>query len=504
MSVAIVRDQQLEYSREAPFHPGALYPEYPFGQTGPENGCYWAIRELFRLLGLDRAGFGQASWNPLGEVIKPGDHVFIKPNFVRHYNGVGGTEPLITHGSVIRAVLDYAFIALEGSGEITIGDAPYLDADFAAIARLTGTGQIVEYYRSQGIRIGLADLRQYRGHVRLIGGLSKEVLPGDRRGYSTVDLKTDSDHHGLASDCGKFRNGYYDLREMQRHHSGERHEYCIANSILDADVVINVPKLKTHSKAGMTCALKNLIGINGLKDWLPHHRAGSAEAGGDDYPCRDPRKDLLARLRDGQVVSSSLPRIAPLRALSAGLLLSKKVVPFRDGFEAGGWHGNDTIPRTISDLNRILFYADKRGVMQATPQRKTFVLVDGIVAGQREGPLVPEPKKCGVLVAGTNPVEVDLACSRLMGYDYRKMPVFKYCMQAHKYPLFTGAPESIEVLAQGCSSFHGVYKAHNCGFEPAAGWKGHIEYEETEPGSRDAIPNAPLSVSPVPTDTRRK
>ena len=497
MKVGIIKNDQIDYCREAPFHPAERYPEYPFESTGESNSCYGAVRELFRLLGMDRDHFGTAGWNPLGEVIKPGDHVFIKPNFVRHYNNVGGIEPLITQGSVIRAVLDYVYLALRGSGTITIGDSPYLDADFNSIVRQTALDRIAGFYKDQGISVQVTDLRYYRGHVRLIGGIEREMLPGDSRGYSEIDLKEDSDHHAISGDCEKFRNGYYDRREMLKHHNLEHNEYCIANSILDADVIINMPKLKTHSKAGMTCALKNLVGINGLKDWLPHHRTGSAETGGDDYPDSDARKDLLAQLRDGQVSSDSLLHIMPLRAVSALLLLSKKLVPFKDGLEAGGWHGNDTIPRTISDLNRILFFADKHGRMTGKQQRKMFVVVDGLVAGEREGPLVPLPKRAGVLVAGHNPVEVDLICSRIMGFDYRKMPTFKYAMQVHKYQLCHRKPESIEIASEQCNSFNGVFEAYNCSFEPASGWKGFIEHSEGEscPGQ---IKAAPLPMTTVP------
>jgi hypothetical protein len=172
----------------------------------------------------------------------------------------------------------------------------------------------------------------------------------------------------------------------------------------------------------------------------------------------------------------------PFRVASALLLLSKKVAPFKDGFDAGGWHGNDTIPRTISDLNRILFYADKHGRMADGKQRKMFVVVDGIVAGEREGPLVPGPKRCGVLVAGYDPVETDLVCSRIMGFDYRKMPTFRYAMQAHKYPLYDGKPESIEIRSGRCSTFDGISQAYDCDFEPAAGWKGFIEYRSDRQG----------------------
>ncbi len=170
--------------------------------------------------------------------------------------------------------------------------------------------------------------------------------------------------------------------------------------------------------------------------------------------------------------------IMPLRAMSAMLTLSKKVMPFRDVCEAGGWHGNDTIPRTISDLNRILVYADKQGRMAEEPQRKVFTVVDGIVAGQKEGPLIPEPVRCGVLVAGHCPVEVDLVCSSIMGFDYKKMPVFRHAMSDHKYPLFRGEPGHIRIASDRCHTFADVYDRYNCGLVPAAGWKGHIEYTE--------------------------
>jgi uncharacterized protein (DUF362 family) len=500
MTIAIVKDGQIDYCREAPFHPAGGYPEYPFRHTGKCNTTYAAVRELFRLAGMDESYYGSASWNPLGEIIRPGDHVLIKPNFVRHYNKVGGIEPLITHGSVIRAVLDYASLALQGTGKITIADAPYLDADFGEIVRLTGVDLIAEYYRDMGIEVGIADLRHYRGKVRLAGGLAKQTLPGDPLGYSVVDLKGDSDLRPIIGDCDKFRNGYYSRREMRRHHNPERNEYCIANTVLDADVVLNLPKLKTHSKAGMTCALKNAIGINGRKDWLPHHRAGSAEEGGDDYPGRDLRKGLLAKLRDEQAASRHLPYIMPLRAMSALLHLSKKAVPFRDACEAGGWHGNDTIARTIADLNRILVYADKQGRMAEEPQRKVFTVVDGIVAGEREGPLNPEPKRCGVLVAGHCPVEVDLVCSRIMGFDYTKMPVFRHTMSDHRYPLFRGEPMQIPVASDHCHTFADVYDTFNCGLEPAAGWKGHSEYESVL-REKTAV-TLPYTPQPIPAVLR--
>ena len=283
---------------------------------------------------------------------------------------------------------------------------------------------------------------------------------------------------------------------MIRHHNREKNEYCISASVLDADVVISVPKLKTHAKTGISCALKNLIGINGAKDWLPHHRAGPAEKGGDEYVRRDLRKETFVRLKEEMVATDSLLRILPLRALSVALILSRNVIPFNDPCLQGSWHGNLTIPRTIVDMNKILLYADRDGIMRDTPQRRQFILVDGIVAGEKEGPMTPEARRCGVLVAGTNPVEVDAVCSSIMGFDYRKIFTITRALNARRYELFRGQVQDIEVIADRCKTFEEVYDAYNCALVPPAGWKGHIEHEPATPASSpEAKPVTPLLVA---------
>ena len=74
------------------------------------------MREIFRLLELDVEHFGEASWNPLGFLISPGDKVVIKPNLIRESHIIRKAEwqQIVTHGSIIRAVIDYALIALRG------------------------------------------------------------------------------------------------------------------------------------------------------------------------------------------------------------------------------------------------------------------------------------------------------------------------------------------------------------------------------------------------------
>jgi len=40
------------------------------------------IESLFYFLGLDRKNYGKPDWNPLGELIHPGNHIVLKPNFL--------------------------------------------------------------------------------------------------------------------------------------------------------------------------------------------------------------------------------------------------------------------------------------------------------------------------------------------------------------------------------------------------------------------------------------
>jgi len=114
------------------------------------------------------------------------------------------------------------------------------------------------------------------------------------------------------------------------------------------------------------------------------------------------------------------------------------------------------------------------------PARRFFIVVDGIVAA-KGGPKKPGFKRCGVLAAGYNPVAVDLVCSRIMGFDYRRMPMFGHAMNAKTYKLFEGSAGDIEIMSERCKRFEDVYGAFNCGFVPAKGWKGHIEYAGPEP-----------------------
>src|SRR5438552_1696607 len=147
--VAIARAREASYPTPCPFHPEQAYPEYPFGAANisAPNPVYEAVRQGLALLGLDRPRYGTREWNPLGDVVAPGDKVVIKPNFVMHYNHGGGPlEAVVTHPSVLRAVIDYVSIALQGRGRIVVADAPQSDCRFDILRRELTLDALFAFY----------------------------------------------------------------------------------------------------------------------------------------------------------------------------------------------------------------------------------------------------------------------------------------------------------------------------------------------------------------------
>lgn len=489
--VAVCRDERIRsYPRVAPFNPSEPYPEYPFGSeqlSSEPNLVYGAIRTLLHVLGMDDENYGTADWNPLGEVITPGDTVVIKPNLVIDRHALGGTvDSIITHASVIRAVLDYAFLALRGSGRIVIADAPQADADFERLMAHTQLGAIRDLYRRHtGLDICVIDLRQLRFQYTdgILASGSRFALPGDPLDYTIFDLGSKSELDDLER-LDRLYGADYDRRETMEHHRRGKHEYCIANSVLSADVVISIPKLKTHRKGGVTLNLKNAIGINGNKNYLPHFRIGTPDDGGDEYESLSSQQRMIwfsRRLLTDRLlvkpsrVKESAYRLARAvyRAIRPVLIGSKQPARVPGG---GSWYGNDTIWRTILDINKILIYGNRDGRLLDVPQRRLFSVIDGIVGGEGDGPLTPDPKLCGLVVGGLNPVLVDVGAVRTMGFDLLKIPQYRNLCRLTTHRLTDVDMDSIDIryyqIPDGTQSSRDSIVMH---FEPPPGWKGHIE-----------------------------
>ena len=484
--VGIIKTSLAEYPKAKPFHPSEAFPEYRFGHLSAEpNVVYRGFRDLLMILRLDETNIGTKHWNPLGEFIKPGNNVVIKPNFVmdRHVGG-GDYDCVVTHGSLIRAVLDYVLIALKSQGSVTVADAPMIDNDFQRIVERTGIDAVVSYLSRHGIQVKLCDLRAENVELRDGLILRRFKLAGDPAGYARIDLAEASEFSEVAPLYRKYRGSDYDSQETFRHHNKRVNEYLLSKTVLNSDVFINMPKLKTHKKIGVTLNLKNLIGINGDKNWIPHYRIGSPNRDGDEFNSRSVFRHMESLLKDKfKETVFQMSEAGSKANLFVARMLRKSHKAVIDHtnltkIRAGGWYGNDTIWRSVLDLNKILLYADRAGVMHERQQRRFFSVIDGIVGGEGDGPVLPVPKRSGVLLAGYNPLAVDICATRLMGYDYKTFAQFERALGLKKYQLMS---KDVRTITSISNLEEWADILHRSGtmlqFLPATGWEGKIEVE---------------------------
>lgn len=417
-----------------------------------------------------RAGLGEAlsalgaTWR---DFIHPGDRVLLKPNLIRqsHTQRPQQWEQIITHGTVIEAAACFAAEALDGRGRITIADGPQTDSDFDAIEARVGLRALARRLTTSypGIDVEVIDLRRERW--RTVGGtvIERTRLPDAPGGYTEVDLGSHSLFHGRDAD---FYGADYDSAFTQQHHLGDRQAYLLARLALDADVFINLPKLKTHKKVGITVSLKNLVGINGDKNYLPHFTMGNAGEGGDEFPATVAGGGLQSRaIRTFKRVALAVPSVAavvgPVVKRTGEALWGRTDEVVR----SGNWHGNDTAWRMVLDLNRILLHYDGSGARRTKPLRYLSI-VDGIIAGEGNGPMETDPVEAGLILVGSNPAAVDLVAATVMGFDWKKIPMVREAFAPHALPIADFRPEEIQVLPEIGEPFR---------FRPHFGWRGAIE-----------------------------
>jgi uncharacterized protein (DUF362 family) len=132
-----------------------------------------------------------------------GKRVLLKPNMVEYERGT----IINTHASVVAAAADAALRA--GAREVVVGEGPGHRRDTEYL--LTATG-LYDHLRDLKLRF--------------------------------VDLNHDDVRRV------PLRSRFMDLPDI-----------ALPVSVLDADIVVSLPKLKTHHWAGMTCGMKNLFGV---------------------------------------------------------------------------------------------------------------------------------------------------------------------------------------------------------------------------------------------------
>lgn len=475
----------------APWHPQENYPELAFriaeGASEERNTAFAAVRNALIGLGLDPENVGSPEWNPIRSLIREGGTVVLKPNFIRHWNPASeedsgaSVDSVITHGSIVRAAAEYAFLAVGPDGRVVIAEAAQQDCDFDQIREMTGLDSIQAYFRERhDFELEVVDLR--REQVTFEDGIitSRKTLPGDPLGYRAVDLGEKSFFTDSGLDPNLFRGADYDPGPTSEHHSNGRNAYLLSETVLTADLIINLPKLKTHKKTGVTLALKNMVGINGDKNWLPHHSAGAVDQGGDEFPGRAP----VDRMRSW-LVEMSRGLLKTGRATGLARLYRRVETSVRgdDFIRSGNWYGNQTTWRMCADLNRCVYFSDSQTLNReaSETQRCVLTILDGLVAGEGNGPLAPRDVPLGVVLASVDPIALDLAAIRLMNFDPERIPKVREFMRAGFLRVSeVRNPSDVEIgepKEQGgsCEVYALDDLSSEFTFVPHPGWVGHIE-----------------------------
>ncbi len=475
-------DKKIDYPSSAEyFSPSVSYPEYPFFKVSNEdNKIYDIVRNGLYRLGYDAANFGKKNWNPLKEIIKQGDTVLLKPNWVMHENPekkYHDMECLVTHPSFIRVMIDYVVIALKavGGGRIILGDAPMAQCHFDELIKKVHYDTLIEFYQEQGINLEIKDLRGC-------------TFDDNKNKFGVNNVTMSSENEGVIVDVTKFSafNDFskeqinslkapkLDPSKMRKHHTENAHEYSIHKEILAADVIINLPKPKSHRKAGMTACCKNFIGANVRKDLLPHLTYGSIQEHGDAY--QNPNilltlSNICNEKYDYYTFQKKNRKAVLFRVLKGGFRrIGMKIS--KEQFWEGSWYGNDTIWRTISDVDNAIYYADKNGILGNRHCRRIFSVCDMIIAGENEGPLSPTPKRLNTVIMSESHVScIDKFICRYIGFDEKLVKNINFLMTQEKIQT-----EDIQIITDSQLYTYFTYPySEETKIRAGYGWHGYIE-----------------------------
>ncbi len=217
--------------------------------------------------------------------VKPGERVLIKPNLLK---GKAPDAAVTTHPEIVRAVIR---LVREAGGEPMVGDSP-----------------------------GMGELRKVCEKAGILDVVNEE-------GATLVEL----------NDVVQVRN------------KGRFQRFEIARAAYEADVIINLPKLKTHGMTTLTGAVKNLFGC----------------------------------------------------------------VP---GKRKVQWHFN-------TGVNHELFATMLNELCALLKPRLT--IMDAVIGMEGNGPGSGEPRQIGVVIAGRDPVAVDVVSSSVLGVSLERLPLIR-------------------------------------------------------------------------------
>ena len=154
----------------------------------------------------------------------------------------------------------------------------------------------------------------------------------------------------------------------------------------------------------------------------------------------------------------------------------------KNKIRSGNWYGNDTLWRTILDVNKLLFYGNPDGSLRKSSvdrQKKYLSFIDGIISGEKNGPEACSELCTQIIIGGSNPVSVDCVAAKFMGFDYLKIPSIANAFKIKHLPIVDFSYGEIEVFSKTISDYNAllfeISKEKCFHFRPHFGWIGHIE-----------------------------
>jgi uncharacterized protein (DUF362 family) len=418
----------------------------------------------------------------LFEPVKNSRRIVLKPNWVReaHLERPGEWDYVITHPAVIGAVLHKVIDFMPGEGRISIIDGPEFSSSFEKLISYFPVDKWKAAAIAKNIEIEIIDLRDeiWTDDGNVVTSRIKNK--GDHRGSTQINLINELSEF---SSHRRSKKGYYgadsNIEETNQAHDGLNNLYRVSRTVMECDIFINLPKLKTHKKAGITCCLKNLVGINTYRNYLPHCSLGIKEEGGDQFYLSGTKQRIEGKLMP---LIHQYIRTSPIlsRGFSPVMLLGKKIFGTnRETIRGGAWFGNDTIWRMILDINKVLMYGNPDGTLRPdklSERKKYIAVVDAILCGEGNGPKIPDPKKFNYLIQGSSPAVTDLVCAMLMGFDYNKIPAIKNAFAISHFPIAGCSEDDIVVnFDDGEFAARNIPETKKSLFVASNGWVNHIE-----------------------------
>ncbi len=354
--------------------------------------------------------------NPLANLVKDVDgdgtiEVVIKPNTVRYFSDdAGQRNPVYSHPAIVRPLVD--MLAAAGAQSICIGDGS--NGTGGLFAKMDQQGYTQAYIDQlnalwPGTTISRVDFQSLSrwSWVNLgahAGEAGASAYYGS--GYSDADLVKSVDgaastYFGASDPHGRPGPGQYNCMGWE----------AVTDYLLDADVVIDLAKLKVHYYGVSTAILKNWVGITMFSTFNMS----------ENYWCRIAHE--------------------PTNPTS-----------YEKTF------GNDILWREVTDLHRgVLYWRD--GAVYSTPQRRCLCILDAINCGERyHDPDKPWPYWLHTMLAGVDPISIDAVGARLQRYDFRNIAIINNAHAASAgsaWPIGTGDPGQVRVV--GGQMIDGTY-----------------------------------------------